>query len=328
MFHRDNNTREVTYTFSFKKYQRCSDSIWEHWKPIISKEHTNIQHANYTLLCEKHENHMWLDPYFIDNLSLLQKGVKMEDKEDKDGKFTYMSEMYEDGIKWPEDVWSKRLCHGIRNHIIDERFHIEFTGKDGSDVIRDVNAKMFRFHGAPDLTITKKNLDHQCIIMEAKSTFYATSTSSSQSISYTLPGAEVSGMIENSIQNERYVLENGVPVVHKTGELLANMHIMLVRDIVNLLKEKRLTTSSCERCELVMHGLLLIRSEGALLCTMKMPVVDVVRHLSQFATAMAFSTTIADIPTLSITLESSLGGLTPDTVCSSITSLLNKFNKA
>jgi len=86
-------------------------------------------------------------------------------------------------------------------------------------------------------------------------------------------------------------------------------------------------TSSCERCELVMHGLLLIRSEGALLCNMKMPVVDVVHHLSQLPTANV-PTTIADIPTVSITLESSLGGLTADAVCSSITSLINNFDEA
>lgn len=97
-----------------------------------------------------------------------------------------------------------------------------------------------------------------------------------------------------------------MPVVRKTGELLANLHIVLVKDCLKLLNEKKLMTSSHRSRELVMHGLLLIRLQGAVICSLKMPVVDVVRHfLSQSATT-------ADIPTLSITLESSLGGQTAD----------------
>ena len=72
---------------------------------------------------------------------------------------------------------------------------------------------MYRFHGAPDLTITKKHLYNQCIIMEMTDTPSASDATSSQSTSYVNPDAEIHGMIENSIRNEGYVLENDVPVV-------------------------------------------------------------------------------------------------------------------
>lgn len=32
---KDNNTREAIYTFSFMHYQRCSDSSWEQWEPVL-----------------------------------------------------------------------------------------------------------------------------------------------------------------------------------------------------------------------------------------------------------------------------------------------------
>ena len=81
------------------------------------------------------------DPYFLDNRSLLQKGLKLEKapgKQDKEGPFAYSSDFYEDGIKWYEDVWSVRLCHSIRGNIVDEnKLHVEFTGKCGGDISKD-----------------------------------------------------------------------------------------------------------------------------------------------------------------------------------------------
>ena len=55
---------------------------------------------------------------------------------------------------------------------------------------------------------------------------------------------------------------------------------------------------------------------------MKMPVVDVPRNYSPQ------SATMAEGSTLSITIESSLGGLTHDIVCSTITHLILNFDEA
>ena len=194
---KDSDNREATYMFSFRHYQRCSNSKWEHWEPVLAGEQKKIQHATYSLSCKNHSDHIWLDPYFLDNRSLLRKGV-------------IVNNFYEDGIKWYEDVWSKRLCHSIRGNIVDERkLHVEFTGKSGGEINKDKNARVYRFHGAPDLTITEKHLNkpNQCIILEMTSTSDATATSTSQSTSYAGPDAEIYGMIENSIKNEGYVLE-------------------------------------------------------------------------------------------------------------------------
>ena len=92
---------------------------------------------------------------------------------------------------------------------------------------KDKNASMYRFHGSPDLTITKIHLYEHCgIILELIQSISDTTATptSSRSTLYANPDIEVYGTIENSIRNEK---DNGVPVVQKTGELLANMHIVL-----------------------------------------------------------------------------------------------------
>ena len=111
----------------------------------------------------RYSSNIWLDPYFLGNRSLLRKGLlelkKAQEKRDKEGPFAYSSTFYEKGIEWHEDVWSKRLCHSICGNIVDEnKLHIEFTGKGGGDIGKDENARVYRFHRAPDLTITKKHL--------------------------------------------------------------------------------------------------------------------------------------------------------------------------
>ena len=99
-------------------------------------------------------------------------------------------------------------------------------------------------------------------------------------------------------------MEDDVPVIHKTGELLANMHIVLVKKVLRIMKKEKLTSS----VSLSVHGILLVRQQGTMLCSMKMPVVDVSRGQS-----------VTDYSTLSITMESAMGGLNNDIVCSSIT---------
>lgn len=59
--------------------------------------------------------------------------------------------------------------------------------------------------------------------------------------------------------------------------------------------------------------MLLVRQQGTMLCSMKMPLVDVLHSFSPL------SNTMIDDSSLSITVESSMGGLTHDIVCSTTT---------
>ena len=305
----DKVTREATCVFSFRYYQRCSNSKWEHWDPVISN--SKVEHANYSLLCRRHADHFWLDPYFLDNRCLSLTGMELKDK-DKNGPFAYTSEFLEDGIQWHEDVWSKRLCHSIHGNIADEKeLHIEFTGKRDTDIIKGEWQGVYRFHGAPDITINKAHLDSSSAVMVGAAAHTTTSYDDAQSTSCGRLDTEISGMIENSIKVESYVLVRGVSVVRKTGELLANMHIAVVKRFLNLLQKKMTLTSS-----LTMYGLLLARHQGTVICSMTMPVVDVAQ-LQPESNAC---------PTLSIRIESCLGGLTPHSVCTSITQLIMKFD--
>ena len=180
LFNKDDDAREATYMISFHQYQRCSSSMWQHWKKVLVREHTKIQHATYPISCERHSDHIWLDPYFLDNRSLVRIGLldSNKAKEDKDRPFAYSSDFYEHGIRWHEDVWSKRLCHCIRDNIVDEnKLHIEFTGKNGNDICKDKNAMVYRFHGAPDL---KQKIYDQCVVMNITTPSTSDTTAASE----------------------------------------------------------------------------------------------------------------------------------------------------
>jgi len=99
-------------------------------------------------------------------------------------------------------------------------------------------------------------------------------------------------------------------VVQKAGELLSNMHVALVNQFLKALRKKN------EISTLTVHGMLLVRKEGAMICKLEMPVVDVSCH---------FTSELVDHLTLSITLESSMGGLTHDIVCITTRYLLQDF---
>jgi len=44
--------------------------------------------------------------------------------------------------------------------------------------------------------------------------------------------------VENSNQNKKVLDVNGVPLIEKTGELLSNIHIVLVKKVLKRLREK------------------------------------------------------------------------------------------
>lgn len=98
-----------------------------------------------------------------------------------------------------------------------------------------------------------------------------------------------------------------VCVVKNTGELLANMHSVLVKRFLKSLEMEKLTSS------LAIHRLLITRQQGTSLCKMTIPLVNTSQHWSDI---------MIDQPTVSIDIQSAFGGLLADRPCSSITHLM------
>lgn len=134
-------------------------------------------HAKYTVIITG----------LLDNKSLLCTGLlelkKVQEKQDKEVPFAYSSDFYEDGISWHEDVWSKRSYHSIHDNMVDEnKLHIEFSGKV---VMILWKTKMQGCTDFMELTITKKELYNQSVILETNdilSTSDTTSTSSKSTL--------------------------------------------------------------------------------------------------------------------------------------------------
>ena len=93
--------------------------------------------------------------------------------------------------------------------------------------------------------------------------------------------------VENSIQNEKVLDVNDVPLIEKTGELLSNMHIVLVTKALKSLRENVFQRKE----NLAVKGILISKTWGIISCEMCMPVVGLHTRAAQPHVDVKFSCT-------------------------------------
>jgi len=65
-------------------------------------------------------------------LSALKEAEK---ENDNDGLYAFTSSFYEDGIKWHEEIWSRRLCHSVLENVVDQtKLEIVYTARCGNAI--------------------------------------------------------------------------------------------------------------------------------------------------------------------------------------------------
>ena len=265
------------YLYCYKLYQRCNESKWRHWREVFVADPNSIDASNlkFSPCLEQHNCYLRLLPYFWDNSTLEgylsqctveeeteMKSLLLSAKNNKEtqGMFAYKEEFTEDGAKWDENVWSKRLGACIENYIVDSSYMVKYTGDQANKIY---NNKLYyhRFHGAPDLTIRKCEREVATVVTG--------STSSDDELNNNSQDTVV-GSVEDSVKVEGKFRDNrlNMVILEKCGELLGNMHIMLVN---KMLKTKRLKSKDVKKLEIV--GMLVSRPSGIVLCRYEMPVL-------------------------------------------------------
>ena len=118
------------------------------------------------------------------------------------------------------------------------------------------------------------------------------------------PGTTI-GPVEDSVQIEGKFKDQrlNMTILEKTGELIANMHIMLVD---KMLKAKRIKDFSLQ--SLTVDGILISRSCGRTICKYVMPV----QWFGEGST------------TAELTLQSKVTPILPENICVSIRALLEQ----
>ena len=164
------------------------------------------------------------------------------------------------GCMLNEDTWSLRLA-GCLKHFLPKNFDVAMTGKLGMAFttlqmsytgVPSNLCLCYPFHGAPDLTVK----DYPIVI--------GTEEAAEERES----GSEPDCVIEHSIQAPRLV-----PQPPKLGELLANMHVNLVKKILRAFVHKK----NPEPLHLACRGLLIHKAIGGIVCEMS---VDLKKNAS------------------------------------------------
>ena len=198
-----------------------------------------------------HNCYLTLSPYFWDNTTIekyLENStipqaseikemlVLAKSNNDKQGMFAYKGDFNEDATNWDENILSKRLGACIEKCVVSSSYTVKYTGDKGNHIY---NNELFhhRFHGAPDLTIQKYDDDR------GVATIATTSEEPDGNDSDENSQGTAVGKVENSVQVEGKYKDNdgkfrdsrlNMTILEKSGELLANMHIMLVDKMLKI----------------------------------------------------------------------------------------------
>jgi len=210
-----------------------------------------------------------------------------------------------DGIKWNENIWSKGLCYPLPGNAVDQNKYDIYTATIGNVIHNSQDRMYYRFHGSPDLTIVKKQNQEEYILIDK------TSATDIPTHDCKADSPEIYGIVEDSIKNEPYIDKGDVTVVQKVGELLSNMHVVLFKKMLTQSRKKDDVNS------FTVHGMLLTRQEGLMLCKLEMPVVDLSGELIYLVKLSLHKNCMINF-NICLTMESSLGGLTKDIICSTI----------
>ena len=284
-FKRVNGTN--IWLFQHEGHVGCSKVRYEHFSGALGVERLDIGSCSCMCLETRAPFHFMLEPYFRDNVSLcrlfttiLERGdlseqVKVAITEFLDkvkvllqsspqnmpDKFSTGSTPDELGYIFDENIWSQRLTGCLKLFLAkakDLRLpDVEMTGSFASQFkmkqklstgLPVTLCPCYMFHGAPDVTI-----GNSPIVVDPDR-----------------EGPREEGEEPSSESEPEYIIENSLQAPpqreypSKLGELLANMHIVLVKKILKVFVKKE----KPKEMKLLSRGLLLHKATGGIICEM------------------------------------------------------------
>lgn len=316
------------YVYCFTHCCHCSDLKWTHWKELFLEGNTDgecdITRLRPQRRCTTvhHHSHSSILPYYKDNLQLKCLLQEQDDEiskavlrnldiakaqNEKNGMFAYKEDFDEPCSSWDENTWTKRLAGCMRNFVIQNHSHeVRYTATMGTKIFHDTdNVAFYRFHGSPDLVISQKKSgeEHSTMMIE---TIMGLTSNKSLSDSEDSQQTDTS-TLENSVRDETIAVYKDTTVLQKTGELLGNMHTILVKKML-----KRLF-HNVQEDQLSLLGMLLSRPSGAVACKYTVQIIYITEH-----TDFSSSEHMARLE-----MEPIVGSLLPDEVCSSLSFLVS-----
>ena len=173
---------------------------------------------------------------------------------------------FEDAAGWDENHWTKRLggCLPELPFFNGERYEVKYTATKGMELFHAKKiVKFFKFHGAPDLVIkdVQRNALVPVITVEGDQAPSSHSSDVEEQSSGDSQGTDVL-VVENSLISTSRSKD---PIVlQKVGELLSNMHILLLKKALKRLKEQ--STNIATNLNVKLEGGVVSRGYSTAMC--------------------------------------------------------------
>ena len=279
------------WLFQHAEHGACSAVLFEHFYGAFANTSVARTECDDFLCCLQTQDasHFMLEPYFCDNVSLQRRyttlskvGDLSEQGREVVGQLlgrlvrilqtpsikpsavpeefsTGGAPLNVKGYIFNENIWSLRLT-GCLNMFLPQHFDVKMTGTLGLEFAMNqllytgVPVRLcqcYPFQGAPDITIREYP-----IVLD-------TDPESEGGDEGSESGTEPAFVIENAQQAPRQV-----EYPPKLGELLANMHIGLMKKVLREFIQK----NKQEELKLVSRGLLLHKATGGIMCEVRVEV--------------------------------------------------------
>ena len=118
------------------------------------------------------------------------------------------------------------------------KYKVKYVAKDGTQFHNDSDKDLFVFRGSPDLIFTWNGNDTSATVITDVTTMPGDVCSPSQqnepdNVDDTCSTSSVVASAENMLQRSPVLEINRIPAYEKTGELIANLHILAVKWMLN-----------------------------------------------------------------------------------------------
>ena len=192
-----------------------------------------------------------------------------------DSPFSYKENFNDNVTLWHENLFSIRLASCLRKYPIVPAIMAQYTGREGQQFARQESSIFYLFHGSPDIAIKRIGGDarscEDVIILDKDSENDAVTDETNDAG----PSDETTGdhiaIIENKSNQVDTVMVHDVTIPEDISEVLANIHIVLVKNFLTSICKGNATTTTTVEC----RGVFLSKVLGACHCKMIMPVIDV-----------------------------------------------------
>lgn len=205
----------------------------------------------------------------------------------RDSVFSFQDSFFEFGSMWEEDQWSKRLYQGLERYLRTDtdlpagKYEVNYVAKDGKLFHKKNDPDLYIFRGSPDILFTWYGNDTSVAVTIVPGEH---TSPSQEKQPQPQPGelededtssaASSNSVVENMLQRSHVFQISGIPAYEKTGELIANLHILAVKKMQRMMQRMLKHEGTTIPSSITVGGILVDKLYGIIRCKIVVPIHD------------------------------------------------------